>query len=234
MRTNNVFRFSKARPGRRVVHRVGRRVLEGTLALGLVFVAWGGALGAAADKSGTVTVNVGQGSSIWFEGNSTLHHYSAWAKSFSVSFQVAPLKAGEGIDVQSLVQRKRVSGLTVDVAWNQMDSGDGDLNDNMLDAVNASAHPDIVFTLSGYTLSDPTDANAAWTVDLKGQLSMNGVTRPVELQAQAYRIEKGGLEVKGELDLLMTDYGISPPSMALGSITCDNDIAAKFDVNVTN
>ncbi len=60
-------------------------------------------------------------------------------------------------------------------------------------------------------------------------VSINGITKPVELQIQWNN--SGGMEYhfKGEADMTMSDFGIKPPSPMMGLIKVDDVITIRFN-----
>jgi hypothetical protein len=63
-------------------------------------------------------------------------------------------------------------------------------------------------------------------------LQITGVEREVALDLTTTRTD-AGLQVHGSLDLLMTDYGITPPKAMLGMLKTDPKVAVTFDTLIT-
>jgi polyisoprenoid-binding protein YceI len=64
-----------------------------------------------------------------------------------------------------------------------------------------------------------------------GMLRIAGVEREVTLPLKTTR--KGELlAVAGEIDVLMTDYGIAPPKAMMGMVKADPKITVTFDVQL--
>src|SRR5689334_22211821 len=70
------------------------------------------------------------------------------------------------------------------------------------------------------------------TLVMQGTLRIAGrervVRMPVELEEQA----DGSVRAKGALPILMTDYGISPPTALFGVVRTENRLVVKFDLLV--
>ncbi len=60
-------------------------------------------------------------------------------------------------------------------------------------------------------------------------MTIRDVSRDVSLQP-AISIEAGRVTVRGELDLLQSDFGIEPFSAALGALTVQDRLHVKFNV----
>ena len=64
-----------------------------------------------------------------------------------------------------------------------------------------------------------------------GVLQIAGVEREVTLPLKTTR--KGdALAVSGEIDVLMTDYGIAPPKAMMGMVKADPKVTVTFDVQL--
>ncbi len=68
---------------------------------------------------------------------------------------------------------------------------------------------------------------AAGQFDLQGTLTIRGLAKPVTA-ALTVRPGAKGLEVDGKSSFKMTDYGIKPPSAALGTIGTKPEINVQF------
>jgi polyisoprenoid-binding protein YceI len=65
-----------------------------------------------------------------------------------------------------------------------------------------------------------------------GMLKIAGVEREVAMAIKTQRSDTG-LLVKGQLDLLMTDYGITPPKAMLGMLKTDPKVTVTFETVLT-
>jgi hypothetical protein len=84
-------------------------------------------------------------------------------------------------------------------------------------------YPDITFRLA--RLEAGTAANSLTVVAL---LKIAGVEREVTFAVKA-AVNASTITVMGEVDLLMTDYGIAPPTAMLGMLRADPKITVTFD-----
>lgn len=100
-------------------------------------------------------------------------------------------------------------------------SKDG-LDKNMYKALKVKEHAQITFSLKRME-------GSAGALKAVGMLQIAGVEREVTLPLKTAR--KGdSLAVTGEIDVLMTDYGIAPPKAMLGMVKADPKIKVTFDV----
>jgi hypothetical protein len=100
------------------------------------------------------------------------------------------------------------------------------IDKNMQKALKASANPNIVFRLSA------PPAPGAWssdgtTVKVLGTLEVAGQSREIEVPLRASTIPEG-IVLEGRKSLLMSDYGVKPPSMMLGTLKTADAIDIEF------
>ena len=109
-----------------------------------------------------------------------------------------------------------------------MKSGDGKLDEHMQEAMKADKHPQIIIRLDQFKLGEKKE-DGTRLADAKGEITVSGVTKPVELQAS---VVTDGQKVKasGQKKLLMTDFGIEPPTMMLGTIKTANEVNIVYQV----
>ena len=95
--------------------------------------------------------------------------------------------------------------------------------------MDAGTHPEITFRSDdGIVRSNGYEYNVTAT----GDLTISGVTRSVSVDATC--ISTGDEMVcTGTKDLQMTDFGIDPPRLMLGTLRTDDDITVEFRVVYT-
>lgn len=75
-----------------------------------------------------------------------------------------------------------------------------------------AANPLATFTTTELTLPDTYTEGEVLTTEVSGELTVNGVTRNVTWAVEA-RVTGTQLDVTGELDIVLTDYDVTPPSV---------------------
>ena len=103
-----------------------------------------------------------------------------------------------------------------------LSSGNPALDDDMRQALKVKEHPDIVFRLSKLEPGPGQLFNAI------GAIRVAGVQREVVLVTKAERRD-ATLVVRGQTTLLMTDFGIQPPTGMYGAIKADPKVTVKFE-----
>jgi polyisoprenoid-binding protein YceI len=101
------------------------------------------------------------------------------------------------------------------------------MNEHMRKALKAAQHPAIVFRVDTYELAKSADGVA---VTLTGALTLGGVEKPVTINAKAKQGENGTLLVSGTHEVRMTEFGLKPPTLMLGTMKVDERVKVGFDI----
>lgn len=189
-----------------------------TMVLAMVMVSLFPVMSGAADSK-----SVAAGGRVWLEGDSTLHRYGAEAKGFSAKLE---LPQDALADVAAALRDGKATGLVVTVPVAKLSSGEDKLDENMQKTLKGAEHPTISFRMRSYRA---VPAANGFDVEAQGDLTVAGVQRQVTVKARAHPIS-GGVKLTGAVPLLMTDYGIKPPVMMLGTIKTKNEVSVKFEL----
>ena len=176
---------------------------------------------AVAFRAATTTLSLDEKSRIWIAGTSTVRSFTCEAPEFD-----AAIEAGAGAIGALLGGQKAVQTATLTVSAAKMDCGNGAMNGHMAKALKSGEFPTIIFVLDGY---EPTRAAAGIAGTIEGRLTLGGVTKPITLTATA-KDEGGALRVQGVHDLDMTEYGIKPPSLMMGTMKVGKVAKVNFDL----
>jgi polyisoprenoid-binding protein YceI len=166
---------------------------------------------------------LGAGSRLWVEGNSTVRSYSCETFEMTASVEVDP--AVVVARVAALPDRVRRMEVIVPVAT--LECGNDTMNRHMLDALKAKDHTDIRFTMNRTEL---VAEGGEGTALLEGNLRIAGQDRPVLLMGQVTDLEDGTVAVKGFYELDMTDFGVSPPRLMLGTLRVHDDVIVHYEL----
>ena len=159
---------------------------------------------------------------ITIAGTSNIHDYSATTAQAKVTrVQLGDVATGAAFwdDVQKPGGLQAFE-LTVPAAT--LKSSKDGLDKNMYKALRVSEHPEIGFSLKRME-------GAPGALKAIGTLTIAGVEQDVTLPLKTSRNGEN-LAVSGELDLLMTDYGIAAPKAMLGMVKASPKIKVTFEV----
>ena len=134
-----------------------------------------------------------------------------------------PLAAPAGLD--EILAPGVVDAFEVAVPAASLLSDKDGLNKNMHKALLADKHKDITFRLARI------EAGASGALKAIGTLSIAGKTCEMAFDVTTER-QASAVKVTGKADLLMTDYGITPPKAMLGMLKTHPKVVITFEALV--
>jgi polyisoprenoid-binding protein YceI len=192
-----------------VMSKAKRSMKAAGLVLGCLVVAGAAGLGAQP---------LDPGSRVWVEGTSTVRGYTCEATALDSDVRLAT-------DARTVPLQQLVQGAVVAVAVDALDCANGTMNGHMRKALKSKEHPRITFTLETYTMDGATAV-------LEGALELAGRTNPVRIQATVAEAEDGLVRVSAEHEIRMTEWGVKPPSLMLGTMKVHDPVTIHFDVKL--
>lgn len=156
-------------------------------------------------------------------GTSTMHPYTVSTTKLKLAAGIAT-----AADVKALLQPGALQGLELQIPLSTFTSDKDGLTKQMFKAMKADKHPLITFKLTGYT-AEPSPTGM--TVKPAGTLTVAGVEKPIDMVLDV-KAQNGALHVRGSRELLMTDFGIKPPTMFMGMLKTDDKVTIKFELQL--
>ena len=169
-----------------------------------------------------IALDLQPSSRLWISGTSTVRSFECSATSFE-----ANVESTAGATAAVLAGEKAVMGVEIRVPTERLDCRNGTMNEHMLKALKAKTNPTIVFKLASYDLAKQSDAVH---VTLNGTLAMGGAEKPINMTVNATEGPTGTLHVVGTHELRMTEWGLKPPTLMLGTMRVDDRIKIAFDL----
>jgi YceI-like domain len=202
--------------------QIGVRALLGS-AMALTMWATGGA--AFAGGQAPLAIDSAR---ITIAGTSNIHAYTASTTTVRVTrAQLTDVLGGPDFPASAL-NAGGVEAFEVAIPAATLTSPREGLDKNMHNALQVKVHPDIVFRL----LRLEPRAGAAGAFRGIGVLQVAGVDREIALDITAEPREST-LSVQGRVLLLMTDFGIKPPTAMLGMLKTDPKVTVTFETVLT-
>jgi hypothetical protein len=171
-------------------------------------------------------------SKLWLEGKSTVHEYSSKATKLDATFDhdpaLLPPEAVNGEAVWRLIRAKGIRSMDVVIPVADLHSGKTGLDRNLQKALLAPQHPGIRFHLASYELAEGAPAGTM-KIDAKGTVTVAGVQRDLRMAVTAVR-EGDAVRVRGGAPLLMSQFGIKPPTMMMGTLRTSDEVTIHFDL----
>jgi polyisoprenoid-binding protein YceI len=105
-----------------------------------------------------------------------------------------------------------------------LDCSNGTMNGHMRKALKADEAPEISFVLSNYVVKGSTAL-------INGTLTIAGKSNPIEIPATIEQ-EAAGVRVRALKLIDMTQWGVKPPSLMMGTMKVKPMVSINFDVLV--
>ena len=162
-------------------------------------------------------------SKLWIEGSSNVRDFTCTTTSFETRVQSSVPGAVSAV----LSGTKAVESAELTIPAATLDCKNGKMNEHMLKALKAKDNPTIGFRIATYDI-----AKATAGVDGKaiGELTLGGVKKTITVTAHATPDASGALRLTGAYQLNMTDYGLTPPSLMMGTMKVNETVKIGFDM----
>jgi polyisoprenoid-binding protein YceI len=183
----------------------------------IAVLAWAGV--AAAHPA----VELQPGAELAIDGKSTVRDFTCRAQ--EVKAVLTPGNAEGSLALAQLGGALRAVQLEIPVA--KLDCANGTMNEHMFNALLLKEHPTLRFRMNSYEVGAVKDGQVP--LRIKGELTMAGTTRPVDLQASGTAGLDGELRVRGRYTLWMTEWGVKPPTLMLGAMKVFDPVVIRFD-----
>lgn len=174
----------------------------------------------------SVRLSVGADSKLWIEGGSNLHDWTCRASSIDAAIDVDGSFLKTPAATPSLLKKVQVK-----VPVRNLKCGHGGMDNNLYKALKADDTPDISYIVATFDVV-PGETSDSFTVKTVGALTIAGAEKTVNMDVKATRLEDGSIRADGELPLLMTDFGVKPPTAMLGTLRTSNKVTVKFSLLV--
>jgi hypothetical protein len=176
-------------------------------------------------------VVLGTTSTLELRGKSTLHDFESLATRMDLAVSVATDIPAGTTPLARLAAPGAVKSLVLTVPVTAMRSAKDGLDKNMQKALKADQFPNITFRMSEVVRATPA-AEGVLDVIARGELELAGQKQPVELALRATSTPQG-VVVEGTKSLLMSAFGVKPPSMMLGTLKTQDRVDISFRLLLT-
>ena len=164
-------------------------------------------------------------SRLWLEGSSNVRDWRCEATSLDASVDI-----DDGIHAVGSTAA-RVRGVQVRVPTHALTCGRSQMDHIMYKALHVDDAPECRQIVGRFDVVS-TAAGARPTLVMQGTLRIAGRERVVRMPVELEEQPDGSVRAKGALPILMTDYGISPPTALFGVVRTEDRIVVKFDLLV--
>jgi polyisoprenoid-binding protein YceI len=157
------------------------------------------------------SISLEPSSKVWVKGDSTVRAFTCNATEISSQVQLSGSS-----EIAALVDDALIT-----IPVDKLDCGNGKMNEHMVKALKTRT---IEFKLDSYKIDG---ANAT----LNGTLTIAGTNKPIEIPGTA--TQEGSLvRVKATKQIVMSQWGVKPPSLMMGTMKVKDAVTVGFDVTL--
>ena len=161
-------------------------------------------------------------SRLWLEGSSNLRDWRCEATTLDASID---------IDDRAPSSVARVHRVQVRVPAHALTCGRSQMDNIMYKALHVDDTPECRQIVGRFEVVS-TSGDRGQSLVMQGTLRIAGRERTVRIPVELEEQRDGTVRARGALPILMTDYGISPPTALFGVLRTENRIVVKFDLLV--
>lgn len=166
---------------------------------------------------------VGDDSQVWIEGTTNINSWSCSATAVDATIAV---EVGFKEDPDFPRYLKSVQ---VRVPVSALKCGHAPMERSLRHALKADdAVGPRYITATFEAVRDGSDAANALVVNTVGALAIAGRENAVKMDVGTTRLPDGTIEARGTVPILMSDFGIQPPTALLGAVRASNRVIVKF------
>lgn len=154
------------------------------------------------------------------EGTSTVRPFKCDARAVKLNAR------GSGESVAGAIPD--LAAGTLEIATADLDCANNTMNDHLRTALVAKEHPTIRFSLTKQEAGAASGDGVS--MKLHGKLTLSGQTHPVVVEGVATAAGEGTLRFQGSHRLNMTEWGVKPPRLMLGTLKVGDEVTISYDV----
>jgi len=181
------------------------------------------AITAGAQDASAIRLRLEPGTELSIEGTSNVHDFHCKTEKISAYVDVDP---GYTKDLTKVA--RPIVSVKVNVAVKSLKCGNGKMDENMYSTLKADQNQIIRYTLSGYDILN--GSATAFAAKTTGTLTILGKDKVVAMKIDAARFAEGKATAQGEQTLLMSDFGIKPPSFMFGTMKVGDQVKVRFNL----
>ncbi|MCE1155228.1 MAG: YceI family protein [Bacteroidales bacterium] len=158
-----------------------------------------------------------QNSSIVINGTSNVHDWKS--KTSQIKGQMV------------FADNNQLKSLSVDIPVKSIKSGEKLMDSKTYDTLGAEKNPTISFRMTDVAGFQRNGNDIS--VAVNGNLTIAGTTKKVVLKAKGKSNQNGVYTFNGETQIKMSDFGMKPPTVLMGTLKVGDLVKLSFDVSLT-
>ena len=180
---------------------------------------------AGAQSASAIRLRLLPGTELSISGTSNVHDFHCKTNKINAYIDVDP---GYTKDLTKVA--RPIVSVKVNIAVKSLSCGNRKMDENMYATLKADQNQLIRYTLSGYDILN--GSATAFAAKTNGTLTILGTDKTLAMKVDATRLAEGKATAEGEETLLMSDFGIKPPSFMFGTMKVGNEVKVKFNLTV--
>jgi polyisoprenoid-binding protein YceI len=151
-------------------------------------------------------------------GTSTMHDWSSQATNVTLN--------GDFVINNGSIEKVNSGTVTIATKSIKSTKNSGLMDSRTHETLKADKFSTITYTVVKVATVQQTGSEA--TVTINGNLTIAGSSRPTDLVLKMKVLPNGDIELKGSRKILMSNYGIKPPSFMLGALKVGDEVNLDF------
>ena len=181
----------------------------------------------SAQGPSAIRLRLEPGSLLSISGTSSLHDFTCKTQKMNVYVDVDPNYTKDLTKISN-----PIVSVQVNIPVRNLKCDNGKIDENMYKTLKADKNAVITYILSGYDILAGSASANGFAAKTKGTLTVAGQKHGVDMRVNARSLGAGKATAEGEHAVLMTDFGIKPPSFMLGTLKVGNEIKIKFNIKM--
>lgn len=123
-----------------------------------------------------------------------------------------------------------ITALTFTVNAETLKSSKSGLDKNAYKALNTGKHKNIIYKMTSGTVAK---SGSSYTIRTNGTLTIAGTSKALNLTTTATLNSDQSISVKGATKFEMSNYGVTPPTVMMGTIKTGDAITIDYNAKLT-
>ena len=170
----------------------------------------------------TVPFKLDPRSSITVNGTSTVNSFSCTSENIEGSGSVT--RDQDAIGVANI-------SVQIETEVENFDCRNWRMTKDLWKALKSKDHPRIFYELDTTPIEPSADlGKEVFQINASGRLIIAGSERQIEVLLTATRASESAFDLTGTQEILMTDFGVEPPTALFGLVKANDQIIIHFDL----
>jgi polyisoprenoid-binding protein YceI len=165
-------------------------------------------------------------STLWIQGGSNVHDWTCRTQTFEAHIDV---DTAHDDSAEPSLGAQHVKRVSVKVPVRNLSCGNGRMERDLYHALKADDPATPSYIIGVFDALRAPEAGVSY-IDTEGTITVAGVEKGTRFRITMERRADGTVAAHGRVPLLMTDFGVTPPTGLFGLIRSKNQIVVKFEI----